>query len=70
MREPKSLTCAHFQDGRLKPGDQILEVNGVPTKDITQEKAATLLDKDGSSVTITVAKMAAAYYGILSEEGE
>ena len=42
----------------------------MPTKDITQEKAAALLDRDGSAVSITVAKMAAAYYGILSEEGE
>ena len=53
----------------MKPGDQILEVNGVPTKDITQEEAASLLDKHSKVVTITVAKMAAAYYGILSEEG-
>ena len=54
----------------MKPGDQILEVNGVSTKEITQEKAAALLDRDGQLVTITVAKMAAAYYGILSEEGK
>lgn len=54
----------------MKSGDQILEVDGEPTKEITQEKAAALLDREGSSVTITVAKMAAAYYGILSEEGK
>ena len=57
------------QDGRLKSGDQILEVGGMSTDNITQEKAAELLDKEGPSVTITVAKMAAAYYGIFSEEG-
>ena len=44
-------------------------MNDVPTKDITQEKAAALLDRDGNNVVITVAKSAAAYYGILSEEG-
>ena len=44
-------------------------MNGVSTKDITQEEAASLLDKGSRLVVITVAKMAAAYYGILSEEG-
>ena len=35
----------------------------------TQEQAAKLLDKPSPAVTIKVAKMAAAYYGIFSEEG-
>ena len=47
-----------------------MEVEGVSTHDITQEQAAVLLDRDSPSVTITVAKMAAAYYGIFSEEGQ
>ena len=41
----------------------------MPTNEITQEMAAALLDRESEAVGITVAKMAAAYYGILSEEG-
>eukprot|EP00116_Pleurobrachia_bachei_P003300 sb/3463562/ len=58
-----------YMDGRLKPGDQILVVGGISTSDITQEQAAKLIDSDSDYVRITVAKMAAAYYGIFSEEG-
>lgn len=65
----KHITTPLFQDGRLKPGDQILVVGGISTSDITQEQAAKLIDSDSDYVRITVAKMAAAYYGIFSEEG-
>ena len=69
--EHGSINAPHYlQDSRLKPGDQILQVGGILTDDITQEQAAALLDKHGPSVTITVAKMAAAYYGIFNEEGK
>ena len=45
-------------------------MDGTDIRGCTQENAARLLDKSSEEVTVRVAKMAAAYYGIFSEEGE
>lgn len=58
---------AAAMDGRLQAGDQLLEVDGNPLLDITQDEAAMLMQRTGSTVTLKVAKQAATYHN-LSEE--
>jgi afadin len=51
-------------DGHLRPGDQILEVDGNDLVGCTQERASQVLRSTGKKVTLLVAKQAAQYYGI------
>ncbi len=51
-------------DGRLEAGDLLLAVDDVTLLGISQEKAAEILTKSGSVVSLTIAKNAAVYYGL------
>ncbi|GFR31742.1 membrane-associated guanylate kinase, WW and PDZ domain-containing protein 1, partial [Trichonephila clavata] len=42
------------QDGKLKVGDQIIEINGICTKDMTHAEAIELIRKDGNSVRLLI----------------
>ncbi|KAG8191530.1 hypothetical protein JTE90_019594 [Oedothorax gibbosus] len=42
------------QDGKLKVGDQIIEINDVCTKDMTHADAIELIRKDGNSVKLLI----------------
>lgn len=54
------------RDGRLQACDQLLSVDGQSLMGITQEKAAELLVRTGSVVTLQVAKGAAVYHGVVT----
>ena len=43
---------AAAKDGRLKPGDQILEVNSENFRDITHQKALSVLRQTPSKVSL------------------
>ncbi len=59
------------RDGRLAPGDQLLEVDGTPLAGLSQEEAAALIQRTGEVVRLTVVKDAAQRLGIqqLIEQG-
>ncbi|XP_055937343.1 membrane-associated guanylate kinase, WW and PDZ domain-containing protein 1-like isoform X2 [Argiope bruennichi] len=42
------------QDGKLKVGDQIIEINGVCTKDMTHAEAIELIRKEGNSARLLI----------------
>ncbi|CAG9855176.1 unnamed protein product [Phyllotreta striolata] len=43
-----------YNDGRLKKGDKIISVNGVPTKGLTHEEASSLLKERVNEFSITI----------------
>ncbi|XP_076444393.1 uncharacterized protein LOC143282632 [Babylonia areolata] len=51
-------------DGRLKAGDQLLEVDGRSLVGLSQDKAAELMTQTGDVVTLKVAKQGAIYHGL------
>ncbi|XP_043919082.1 afadin isoform X3 [Protopterus annectens] len=51
-------------DGRLSAGDQLLSVDGQSLVGLSQERAAELMTKTGSVVTLEVAKQGAIYHGL------
>ncbi|XP_041106416.1 afadin-like isoform X3 [Polyodon spathula] len=51
-------------DGRLAAGDQLLSVDGRNLVGLSQEKAAELMTRTGSVVTLEVAKQGAIYHGL------
>ncbi|XP_058880198.1 afadin-like isoform X8 [Acipenser ruthenus] len=51
-------------DGRLAAGDQLLSVDGRSLVGLSQEKAAELMTRTGSVVTLEVAKQGAIYHGL------
>ncbi|KAK7107731.1 afadin-like isoform X2 [Littorina saxatilis] len=51
-------------DGRLKAGDQLLEVDGRSLVGLSQDKAAELMTQTGDVVTLKVAKQGAFYHGL------
>ncbi|KAL8593983.1 hypothetical protein ACOMHN_045666 [Nucella lapillus] len=51
-------------DGRLKAGDQLLEVDGRSLVGLSQDKAAELMTQTGDVVTLNVAKQGAIYHGL------
>ncbi|XP_076466246.1 afadin-like [Babylonia areolata] len=55
---------AAAQDGRLKAGDQLVEVDGKSLVGLTQDKAAELMTQTGSVVTLKVAKEGAVHHGL------
>lgn len=42
------------RDGRLRMGDQIVEINGINTKDVTHAEAIELIKQGGSSVRLLI----------------
>ncbi|XP_046863474.1 afadin-like [Xenia sp. Carnegie-2017] len=52
-------------DGRVSPGDQIIEVDGESLVGIEQEDAVKILIKCGSIVNLTIAKGAAEGHGVV-----
>ena len=55
---------AAWQDGRLAAGDQLLTVDGQSLVGITQERAAEIMMRTGSVVTLEVARQGAIYHGL------
>ena len=55
---------AAWQDGRLGAGDQLLMVDGQSLVGITQERAAEIMMRTGSVVTLEVARQGAIYHGL------
>ena len=53
-----------LQDGRLKAGDQLLEVDGKSLVGLTQERAADLMKDTGQVVDLRVVKQGAIYHGL------
>lgn len=53
-----------LQDGRLKAGDQLLEVDGKSLVGLTQERAADLMKHTGQVVDLHVVKQGAIYHGL------
>ncbi|XP_062980520.1 afadin isoform X14 [Elgaria multicarinata webbii] len=51
-------------DGRLSAGDQLLSVDGRSLVGLSQERAAELMTRTGSVVTLEVAKQGAIYHGL------
>ncbi|CAI5684362.1 unnamed protein product [Oreochromis niloticus] len=51
-------------DGRLAAGDQLLSVDGRSLVGLSQERAAELMTRTGSVVTLEVAKQGAIYHGL------
>ncbi|KAM4770953.1 afadin [Rhinophrynus dorsalis] len=51
-------------DGRLAAGDQLLSVDGRSLVGLSQERAAELMTRTGSIVTLEVAKQGAIYHGL------
>ncbi|KAG7465662.1 hypothetical protein MATL_G00155950 [Megalops atlanticus] len=51
-------------DGRLAAGDQLLSVDGRSLVGLSQERAAELMTRTGSVVTLEVAKRGAIYHGL------
>ncbi|XP_058611531.1 afadin isoform X18 [Onychostoma macrolepis] len=51
-------------DGRLAAGDQLLSVDGRTLVGLSQERAAELMTRTGSVVTLEVAKQGAIYHGL------
>ncbi|XP_064191687.1 afadin-like isoform X3 [Anguilla rostrata] len=51
-------------DGRLAAGDQLLSVDGKTLVGLSQERAAELMTRTGSVVTLEVAKRGAIYHGL------
>ncbi|KAG2468292.1 AFAD protein, partial [Polypterus senegalus] len=51
-------------DGRLAAGDQLLSVDGKSLVGLSQERAAELMTRTGSVVTLEVAKQGAIYHGL------
>uniref|UniRef100_A0A8C9TG29 Afadin, adherens junction formation factor n=1 Tax=Scleropages formosus TaxID=113540 RepID=A0A8C9TG29_SCLFO len=60
---PSVLLCC-AQDGRLAAGDQLLSVDGRSLVGLSQERAAELMTRTGSVVTLEVAKQGAIYHGL------
>uniref|UniRef100_A0A3Q1ARP1 Afadin, adherens junction formation factor a n=1 Tax=Amphiprion ocellaris TaxID=80972 RepID=A0A3Q1ARP1_AMPOC len=60
------VICAFVftQDGRLAAGDQLLSVDGRSLVGLSQERAAELMTRTGSVVTLEVAKQGAIYHGL------
>uniref|UniRef100_A0A8C7FF74 Afadin, adherens junction formation factor n=1 Tax=Oncorhynchus kisutch TaxID=8019 RepID=A0A8C7FF74_ONCKI len=54
----------HDHDGRLAAGDQLLSVDGRSLVGLSQERAAELMTRTGSVVTLEVAKQGAIYHGL------
>ncbi|XP_023203475.1 afadin isoform X7 [Xiphophorus maculatus] len=52
------------KDGRLAAGDQLLSVDGRSLVGLSQERAAELMTRTGSVVTLEVAKQGAIYHGL------
>ncbi|XP_018413212.1 PREDICTED: afadin isoform X2 [Nanorana parkeri] len=52
------------EDGRLTAGDQLLSVDGRSLVGLSQERAAELMTRTGSVVTLEVAKQGAIYHGL------
>eukprot|EP00066_Takifugu_rubripes_P024089 XP_011613355.1 PREDICTED: afadin-like [Takifugu rubripes] len=52
------------RNGRLTAGDQLLSVDGHSLVGISQERAAAILMKTGTVVTLKVAKFAASHHGL------
>ncbi|XP_061430653.1 afadin isoform X6 [Lethenteron reissneri] len=52
------------QDGRLAAGDQLLSVDGNSLVGLSQERAAELMTRTGSVVTLEIAKQGAIYHGL------
>lgn len=52
------------KDGRLRAGDQLLAVNGESLVGVPQERAAELMVKSGSEVTLRISKQGAIYHGL------
>uniref|UniRef100_A0A668W5P1 Afadin, adherens junction formation factor a n=1 Tax=Oreochromis aureus TaxID=47969 RepID=A0A668W5P1_OREAU len=59
----KESGCDHY-DGRLAAGDQLLSVDGRSLVGLSQERAAELMTRTGSVVTLEVAKQGAIYHGL------
>ncbi|KAM6464294.1 afadin isoform 14-T14 [Liasis olivaceus] len=51
-------------DGRLAAGDQLLSVDGRTLVGLSQERAAELMTRTGTVVTLEVAKQGAIYHGL------
>ncbi|KAG8444323.1 hypothetical protein GDO86_009491, partial [Hymenochirus boettgeri] len=51
-------------DGRLAAGDQLISVDGQSLIGLSQERAAELMTRTGSVVTLEVAKQGAIYHGL------
>uniref|UniRef100_A0A4W3HX57 Afadin n=1 Tax=Callorhinchus milii TaxID=7868 RepID=A0A4W3HX57_CALMI len=51
-------------DGRLAAGDQLLSVDGRSLVGLSQERAAELMTRTGSVVTLEVARQGAIYHGL------
>ncbi|XP_070788703.1 afadin isoform X15 [Pituophis catenifer annectens] len=51
-------------DGRLAAGDQLLSVDGRSLVGLSQERAAELMTRTGTVVTLEVAKQGAIYHGL------
>jgi afadin len=51
-----------YQDGRLHPGDQILQIDNTSMRGYTKDLVIKLLKRSGSHVTVTVATHVAQYY--------
>ncbi|EGW13515.1 Afadin [Cricetulus griseus] len=60
MRENTELAS----DGRLAAGDQLLSVDGRSLVGLSQERAAELMTRTSSVVTLEVAKQGAIYHGL------
>jgi len=52
------------QDGNLKAGDQLLEVDSKSLVGLTQERAADLMKDTGQVVDLVVVKQGAIYHGL------
>ncbi|XP_022089801.1 afadin-like isoform X2 [Acanthaster planci] len=56
--------AAAHKDGRIKAGDQILEVDGNSLVGLNQEQAAVYLVKTGQIVTLKIAEQGAIFHGL------
>ena len=61
---------AAYLDGRIKEGDQLVEVDSRSLQGLSQESAAEMLMSTGHIVTLLVARHAAMYHGVATLLGQ
>ncbi|XP_028393643.1 anoctamin-7-like isoform X1 [Dendronephthya gigantea] len=55
------------RDRRLKRGDRILEINGVDVRDVSQETAGLLVQRNSGKISLLVEKEAEKYYKLSNQ---